>query len=346
MIPNSVYDFFGNTYIGNIHGPAIMLYNYTQDTHMPYILAITLDLNTNILILTYNEPINLLKFRVSDILMTSSLNIDSGTEVFKFSNYTIIQTDNNYYNIIVNFGLYSYDNINIQNTTYIGKGINTTYITIYNSVDLFNNRLVQTSLQITNIIYNIQNIRLIAFDYIPYSKLSIPEPYPYTSILPTQSVFTLYYNTIINIHTFTCNSIILYSNPSIQPVTHIQLNDTDCNIITYTNSNIISIFVNNTVFTTLVSVLDGEEYIWLGTSDTTSPTILHSGTSSNTTSSHYLSSPSTTGQLIPIPSTNPLRNGPELLSYTIDMNAGILILLFIYTTLFIFIRTFIYTYSI
>lgn len=280
----------------------VLISEYIVDTLPPIVINATLALGSGVLTVILDEV-------VIDSNLNStyfSLFNDSRMELmveFNFTDHTLIESfvsQNTIPYLVLDLFFYDYDYFRLVLNGFVGTSSSDTFLAYRHITDLFGNFIDTVEVTSVDVVADDINPILTAFDLTSDST-------PY--------LLTLHFSEVINITTFTCDDFILRSlNSEAVGVRSIELSDDKCTPITSTSSAIISVTLSSSLFSSGETIGNSQESTWIQTVSK----------SSNNPSTEDLSG----NKLVSIVASNSLRSGPRLKRYLIDMNDGIIRLVF------------------
>lgn len=294
---DAVEDLFGNNLVGDEEYDGLKLLvpidTFVEDVSSPVLLSFTIDRNTNILYLAFDELIQWNSLLPSHMTLYSSSNMSNPVlETFTFTNYTIVETDAEYRSsmVEVNLGLFRVDGFRLQEEQIIGNDTFTTFLQVSGVQDVFGNTLSLSSILQCDVI-------------IPDSTLPQLEAFDVSYLWDSASsdvVVNCYFSEVIDVSTFRCSEYILASQPASSPSEVIVFSDTNCTLLSGENTRQVNFTVTDAFFGG--SIGSDAESTYMFTSS--SPTTLDVRGNA----------------LQPIASNAAIRAGPTIVKHLLDMN--------------------------
>ena len=274
----------------------VLISEFIIDVKPPIVTEATLDIGTGLLTLGLNEVV------IDNNLNSSHFSLfnDSRTDLmtkFNFTKYTLIESyalDTAPY-ILLDLYFYEIDYFKLVVNQHVGSDANNTFLGYRHITDLFGNYIDAVNFTAVSVLVDKTNPVLVAFDLIGDSS---------------SYLLILHFSDVINITSFTCNDFILRSlNSEATGVSSVQLSDNGCASITSSSSAKISVTLSANLFSGS-TIGSSQESTWIQT--ITNPSTKDIGGNA----------------LVNIVVSNSLRSGPRLKRYLIDMNSGIIRLVF------------------
>eukprot|EP01041_Mallomonas_annulata_P003287 gene3287-6514_t len=299
MAQGAVLDFADNAYAGNDADSLIDIEEVVPDTIPPSLLSFDLDMALKQITLTFDEVVTARALEARNVHILSETNTSTAV-VFTLTNYSVI--GDSFTNVVtIDLGLYRRDALALDSLIGIAKDISTSFILVNGVEDMFMNaRLSSEPFQATSFVADTISPELIAFDFVASTGSSV--------------AVTFYFSEIISISTFSCADFSFASSASISPAVTLALVAGDCTLVTSSDSNVVQVTVATALSSSSVTPIgSGESYTF---------TFVCVPSSSRSTTDVYGNT------LAPIAMVAALRVGPGISHYALDMNLGLLTILF------------------
>ena len=290
-----VSDFAGNSYAGNDADHMVSIDLIVSDTSAPKLLSFVLDLSRKIILLTFDEVIDTNTLRPTNVLLLSSSNASSSTSM-RLSNYSVVYPSTT--NLVsIDFGLYVFDALQLEMIPHLCTNASDSFIELFGVHDFFGNALDTTVYPSSQVIADEISPVLQSFDFTPLSAKT------------SSVIITLYFSKAISIATFQCSDFSFGTAATLIASTEsVVLQKGECVASTVTDSRVVSFTIPSALsHTSLLGASQFSTYIFVS-----------SGT--NITDLK--------GNLLATGASVALEVGPHLIAYTLDMNAGHLVMVF------------------
>ena len=309
MSARCVTDVMGNGFIGNTPTTPIFISTYIPDTKPPSLLSWTLDFQSLVLTLTFDEFIDATSINPASIVILSNNSITSSIHKFTLSCYSIILQDmatTAYYDsdraqfsvsstVSVDLGLYRSDGFLIQTIYNWDVSLSNIFLAMTLITDIFDNN---------NTLSDVKKVSSVHLDQIGLTL----QGYDLSIVAANSSVvITMYFNKYIKLSSFKCNDFSLSdaatASNSISNI--IVLDHASCVLNTSSNYYIITFHFPSTNLISLPNIINsGNSWIFIPTSGST--TDLYNNA------------------LLSIDRYYSIENGPQVVGFVLDLNTGLL----------------------
>lgn len=300
LAAGAVKDNSGNVFGGNINNPA-PLGSLTPDTKPADIVRYAVDLSSYVLYLTYDDVVLPANILLENVYLVSNASLQPSTShALQLSNYTLVSQGSGLRTVMLDLGFLRHDQYALEAKTSIYNSINDSFIALLHARDLLGNLANHTIFkQAATFTPHDTAVQLESFDFQFISAGTIVE-------------LSLYFSNTLNISKFYCADFLLQSAQSASPTYVKSLQQSDCTLLTTTNSHVVSFTVPSSLFpaSALIGVTEAET--WMSVS--------------NSSSSRSVDIYGNTIQLIS--ETSALRVGPRILRVSLDLSTGVVIMVF------------------
>lgn len=234
MTDSGAKDFAGNAYTGNDEDSPVVLSHYTPDTTPPILKTIKLDLSLGFLTIVFDEYVDFAKLFPTNFTISSNENPSSvSTHTVPLTEFSVIQRGIDG-SVIIDMSLYTIDLDSLKSSIYVGINISTSFISMAGVFDIFGNHYSNVKAkQVTTFIDDTVYLELESFDIF---------------IDTTTSKYLVYmkFSKGVRISTFRCSDFKFRSDPINIPRVSFQLSDSECSVETLVDGDVVQFLVTNT----------------------------------------------------------------------------------------------------
>lgn len=267
---------------------ALAITSILQDIQPPVLTYCSLDLSASIFDIYFDEIIDLNSLVPTDIVLLSNASLSSDS--LRLSNFSIIEGDSSFRrnNVSINLALFREESFRLQRHPSIGKSSNHTYLFIPTFRDVAGNINTQNQSIECHLLNDFQAPSLESFNLKKNSG---------------NIEISLYFSEVVDLYTFNCSDFLLLSAPSPSAETYYPSN---CTIISPPNARQITYTFTDP---NLVQIGNSEETTYMCLTESS---LTDTAGNSILTLSH----------------SEAIRVGPQVVSYLLDINRGLLTLIF------------------
>lgn len=294
----AVMDIAGNVFPGNDPDHPVLIESFIPDVSPPILVGFEVDLSSYTVVAVFDEVIDLMSFLASDFNLLNNGSFGTTSYHLQLSNYTLLdQSPSRLTAIYLDLGFLRADQFRLEAVDAMFNDISDSYLAVTAGKDVFGNSLAGSQvLQATSFVGRTAKAQLEGFDLVSQSAVLLE--------------MTLYFSNFIDITTFRCSDIILSSAASAAAgVDVVALLDSDCTMVTTANSRVVA-------FTFPASKLSSTSIL----------------VQRSTTYARIVAAPSSSdvygNELAAVSAQNALQVGPRALRTSLDMQHGVLLLVF------------------